>query len=802
MSKSKAAHLGSPQADLDLNMVLCDKCNFSFDASVTPGGCCPRCLLLGVDEEHDEPVKPQSLTSRSVVEDEELTDELPGFEFEERIGRSAMSVVWRARERLLDRCVAIKFLCNVHHDGSFVDRFTREARVMARFHHPNIVILHSFGRTRSNHCYLIMELVEGTDLAHLMKQRVLTLPEILAITVEVCSALTHAHEAGFVHRDIKPGNVLIDHRGVVKVADFGLARLTRDNDPSTISITKQGFAVGTPHYIAPEQASGSGIEDHRADIFSLGVMLYEMITGELPRGVFGPPSQKFKTDKRVDKIIMRALQDEPSKRYQSVRELVADIQKVREAVDPVVIAERAAARRANRARQWFEMALAIFVALLLGIMLTWYSQSWLERFFDRPKAPSQARASAETPSLVPSIHHVLRLQPTSLLPGARFGERLTVWQDWMFVTASYDWGSDSSKAAVYVFRRDPEVLWKQVQVITPSASEALVQFPYMIDASDGLLVIGSPARRREAQGMVSIYELGADQQWRPNADAIEWPTERSYNFGISVSVAKTRFAVAEVRAGRSETVVYERAAQGQPWVVIDSFAQDYMTLSQTFNAHGDLLQAASRIDDRSTEKQGSGLVVVPVGKGKQAEPNVLNAPASAEILVPGFKRLSAFGDYAVLGSVGANNFGGAAWVAVRQPDGSYAHDSYLKAADARPGDEFGKSVSVLNDWCAIGADHYGEPSPHLGRVVLFKRNGSAESPWRVMAQLVASAEAGASDFGQSVALTPSEIIVGAANSGTLEEPHLTDRDHARGAVFVYPFDPSKPMITAHQQSAD
>ena len=352
MSKSKAAHLGSPQADLDLNMVLCDKCNFSFDASVTPGGCCPRCLLLGVDEEHDEPVKPQSLTSRSVVEDEELTDELPGFEFEERIGRSAMSVVWRARERLLDRCVAIKFLRNVNHDGSFVDRFTREARVMARFHHPNIVILHSFGRTRSNHCYLIMELVEGTDLAHLMKQRVLTLPEILAITVEVCSALTHAHEAGFVHRDIKPGNVLIDHRGVVKVADFGLARLTRDNDPSTISITKQGFAVGTPHYIAPEQASGSGIEDHRADIFSLGVMLYEMITGELPRGVFGPPSQKFKTDKRVDKIIMRALQDEPSKRYQSVRELVADIQKVREAVDPVVIAERAAARRANRARQW------------------------------------------------------------------------------------------------------------------------------------------------------------------------------------------------------------------------------------------------------------------------------------------------------------------------------------------------------------------------------------------------------------------------------------------------------------------
>jgi serine/threonine protein kinase len=205
-------------------MVTCKKCDYTYDSGLVPGGQCPRCLLLGIHEneldllpEDDDSAAPSLSTDKLAkardLEIDEVAAELPGFELEEQIGRGGMGVVWRARERLLDRHVAIKLLRNVDNDPSFVERFTREARVMARLNHPNVVTLYSFGRTRSNHCYMVMELIEGMDLAHAMARKKVAVPRALAIVSEVCEALEVAHRAGFVHRDMKPGNVLTTRLG-------------------------------------------------------------------------------------------------------------------------------------------------------------------------------------------------------------------------------------------------------------------------------------------------------------------------------------------------------------------------------------------------------------------------------------------------------------------------------------------------------------------------------------------------------------------------------------------------------------
>lgn len=770
-------------------MVLCDKCDYSFDASVALGGSCPRCLLLGVDEEIEEPGTEVATDSAAMIEVDEVAAELPGFEIEERIGHSAMSTVWRARERVLDRCVAIKLLRNLSHEASFVERFTREARVMARLHHPNIVVLHSFGRTRSNHCYLVMELVEGTDLAHLLRQKVLSLPQILAIIIEVCEALRHAHELGFVHRDVKPGNVLIDARGHVKMADFGLARLTRANDPSTISITKLGYVVGTPHYISPEQASGNGHEDHRADIFSLGVMLYEMITGELPRGVFSPPSSKFKTDKRLDRIVMRAMQEEPEKRYQSVRELSAEIQKIREAVDPVVIAERAAMRRANRKRLIFEMVLAIVVALLLGIMLAWYSRGWLDQVVGtRSKAAAQAPVGTNAvPAASPLLKLITRLQPEGLTPGARFGERVVVWEDWMVVSAPHDKRNESAFEAseVFVFKRSKDKVWTLHQVIAFPALAVGQKQVSALAMRDGLIVVGMVGRQRGEQGTALIYELGEDDQWLLCSHALPLPESRGRLTGNSVATCAG--AVAVLSAERSEVSIlfFRRDQKDEEWH-LTSIPTGDRPVAVCSNEHGEWITAAMGLPE-SPGKLSAGVSIARAGS---LSADVVSAPMLDGWSIPGFRRLSASGDYILVSSLMANKDAGLVWVLKRTSEQTFQHDGYLSAAHPVDGAEFGKSTSVSGDWCVVGTDQYGLDKTHRGMVTLFHRDGSSPSPWKMALELGADPRQGASDFGNAVELIDDELAVGAPNSGSLDRPDATSHDEALGAIFVYRLDKS------------
>jgi hypothetical protein len=172
-----------------------------------------------------------------------------------------------------------------------------------------------------------MEFVDGASLRQLLDARKLSPQEALAIVPQICDALQYAHNAGVVHRDIKPENILLDKNGPVKIADFGLAKLM-GRDPKDLALTGTGQVMGTPHYMAPEQLEHPQEVDHRADIYSLGVVFYQMLTGELPIGRFAPPSTKVQIDVRLDEVVLRALEKEPDRRYQQVSEVKTRVETI------------------------------------------------------------------------------------------------------------------------------------------------------------------------------------------------------------------------------------------------------------------------------------------------------------------------------------------------------------------------------------------------------------------------------------------------------------------------------------------
>jgi serine/threonine protein kinase len=238
-----------------------------------------------------------------------------------------MGAVYKARQPSLDRLVALKILPPAIAGGTgFAERFTREARALARLNHPNIVAVYDFGQA-AGMPYFVMEYVDGLNLRELERGGKLTPQQALQIVPQICQALQFAHDEGIVHRDIKPENILLDKKGRVKIADFGIAKLIGDTLPEA-GLTGAGDVVGTLHYMAPEQVEKPLTVDHRADIFSLGVVFYELLTGELPIGKFAPPSQKAQVDVRLDEVVVRALEKEPERRYQHVSDLRTDVENI------------------------------------------------------------------------------------------------------------------------------------------------------------------------------------------------------------------------------------------------------------------------------------------------------------------------------------------------------------------------------------------------------------------------------------------------------------------------------------------
>ncbi|HUG20808.1 MAG TPA: serine/threonine-protein kinase, partial [Planctomycetaceae bacterium] len=278
---------------------------------------------------------------------EEIASRFPQFELLELIGHGGMGAVYKARQTTLDRIIALKIIRpDVEQQQGFAERFSREARTLARLNHPNIVTIHDFGVSDGLY-YLVMEYVEGVNLREMMHEH-LDSSVALRIIPEICDALHYAHEQGIVHRDIKPENILVDTHGRVKIADFGLAKLIGGTLESS-GLTKSRQVMGTWQYMAPEQMQGTRQVDHRADIYSLGVILYEMLTGEVPQGIFDPPSKKVDVDVRLDEIVLRALAREPDRRYQTASAVKIDVQKISSgSADPIAPAGRFPSRPAAR----------------------------------------------------------------------------------------------------------------------------------------------------------------------------------------------------------------------------------------------------------------------------------------------------------------------------------------------------------------------------------------------------------------------------------------------------------------------
>ncbi len=295
--------------------IHCSKCGKTVPGE-SPRGICPACLME------------QAMASRTLAtghdgsdlppppSPEEIADKFPQYEVVECLGRGGMGVVYKARQKSLDRWVAIKVLAPERlHEEHFAEYFEKEAKTLAKMSHSNIVTVFDHGVT-DGLFYIVMEYVDGVNLRDLLREGKLEVEQALAIVPPICEALEYAHGKGIVHRDIKPENLLLDREGRVKIADFGIASL----------VGASGEKSGTPPYMAPEQEKG--VVDRRADIYALGAVLYEMLTGEPPTKDLVAPSRKVEVNVRIDEIVLRALEKEPERRYQTAGDFCTIIQTI------------------------------------------------------------------------------------------------------------------------------------------------------------------------------------------------------------------------------------------------------------------------------------------------------------------------------------------------------------------------------------------------------------------------------------------------------------------------------------------
>ncbi len=256
----------------------------------------------------------------------------------EKIGGGGMAVVYKAKCTLLNRFVAVKVLrTEFTNDDEFVKRFKIEAQAVASLSHPNVVSIYDVGHQDDIH-YIVMEYVDGMTLKdYLNKHGALNWNDAVKITIQICSAIEHAHKNNIVHRDIKPHNILLTKEGIAKVTDFGIARAVTSS-----TITMVGSTIGSVHYFSPEQARG-GFIDEKSDLYSLGIALYEMVTGKVPFDGDSPVAVALKHIQEtplephklvpslpygVNEIIMKAIQKEQNVRYQSATEMLSDLNTV------------------------------------------------------------------------------------------------------------------------------------------------------------------------------------------------------------------------------------------------------------------------------------------------------------------------------------------------------------------------------------------------------------------------------------------------------------------------------------------
>ena len=455
------------------NTRSCPTCATAIPASF-PEGFCPKCMLASVTPaaamevaEGDKtiavpaPTPSQMLRPGGVPSVDMLRRIFPDLEILDVLGAGGMGAVYKARQPRLNRLVALKIMVAAPgHEGDFALRFEREAQVLARLSHPHIVILYDFGelspeRTGADPLfYFLMEYVDGTDLGQLIKSKELKPAQALAIVPQICEALQYAHDQGITHRDIKPANILIDKRGTVKIADFGLAKMISGTDEALMTgLTQTGTAMGTPHYMAPEQWDHPELVDHRADIYALGVVFYEMLTGERPAGVFEPPSKKTKppVDKKLDVVVMRAMDKNPDRRYQQAGQIGDDVTRISGANKsrPATTKGTSEPKRSSLKPL---LAIGIAAALAVGGWMLWQGGQ-----AGPPAAAVPPNAALGGPSVLPNAKPgrlraagaTVNGKPHDLTKFAAYGDFVDVaggWSRWVALRANGQTVSSDGKA--------------------------------------------------------------------------------------------------------------------------------------------------------------------------------------------------------------------------------------------------------------------------------------------------------------------------------------------------------------------
>ncbi len=316
----------------------CPICDYLNDVSIYVTGQkarCERCkILFEVKRSESFDGREQQFEGKGVDDKNEsiqketlIFSDIPqitGYEIIGIIGKGGMGSVYKARQLSLNRLVAIKVLKSEYaSQKDFILRFNREAEVLAKLSHPNIVPIIDKG-VQNGLFYFVMEYIDGETLRQKLKNGRLRFDEAIKYTLQILRAISFAHKQNVIHRDLKPENVLIDKNGNVRIADFGLADIVgAQND---YSLTNSGMAMGTAHYMAPEQRRDAKRVDSRADIFSLGITLYEMLSGEVPQGNFKRICQlRNDVNPAIDAVIEKAIASKPTDRYQSSDEMTVAI---------------------------------------------------------------------------------------------------------------------------------------------------------------------------------------------------------------------------------------------------------------------------------------------------------------------------------------------------------------------------------------------------------------------------------------------------------------------------------------------
>jgi serine/threonine protein kinase len=349
--------------------------------------------------EENTPSEPPSFDVPSI---EEMTAYLPQFKFEKLAACGGMGAVYKAYQESLDRRVAVKILPpEFGAEKEFADRFKIEARAMAKLNHTNIVGVYDFGITGGGHLYLVMEWIEGRSLHDLIHKGSLSLRKATNLAMQLCEALTFAHEHKIIHRDVKPGNIMVNDADHVKVADFGLAR------PNTGEAEEEN-PFGTPDYAAPEIRGGS-VVDHRVDIYAAGVVLYEMLTGTVPEEPRRSVTDFAKVSTRWDEIVNKATHPDPEKRYQDAGEFRAHInmamKQSAEAAAPPVVEKRKPAPPPKKPavqltqKQQLMLVVAVVAVVVVGFLALIF---W-------PSPKGAGRSSATSASIEATPEEILQV---------------------------------------------------------------------------------------------------------------------------------------------------------------------------------------------------------------------------------------------------------------------------------------------------------------------------------------------------------------------------------------------------------